>query len=144
MISLARRCSYLPGSLSGPDDFDTSILSCDMKTQISIFSVLLFSYISYFIIIIIYNICISYFFIRVCWTACICPILVQRSYFFFSHPTSLFWLATCCFKIELLLKCVHYLYNCKYFPLSPNLGHNVISFDKIYILKIKLIYHFLC
>ena len=32
VISLARHCSNLPGILSGPDDFDTSILSSNMKT----------------------------------------------------------------------------------------------------------------
>ena len=35
VISLARLCSNLPGSLSGPDDFDTSILSSNMKTPFS-------------------------------------------------------------------------------------------------------------
>ena len=62
-------------------------------------------------------------------------LLIRRSYFsyfFLSHPTFptfLFWLAACCYKIP--LKCVNYLYDCKYFPRSPNLGHN-ISFYKIY------------
>ena len=32
VISLARHCSNIPGSLSGPDDFDTSNLSSNMKT----------------------------------------------------------------------------------------------------------------
>ena len=35
VISLARHCSNLPGSLSGPDDFGTSILSSNMKTPFS-------------------------------------------------------------------------------------------------------------
>ena len=35
VISLARLCSNLPGSLSGPDYFDTSILSSNMKTPFS-------------------------------------------------------------------------------------------------------------
>ena len=35
VISLARLYSNLPGSLSGPYDFDTSILSSNMKTPFS-------------------------------------------------------------------------------------------------------------
>ena len=35
MISLARHSSNLQGSLSGPDDFDTLILSSSMKIQFS-------------------------------------------------------------------------------------------------------------
>ena len=35
MISLARLCSNLPESLSGPDDFHISILSSNMKTPFS-------------------------------------------------------------------------------------------------------------
>ena len=31
VISFARHCSDLPGSLSGPHDFDTSILYCNIK-----------------------------------------------------------------------------------------------------------------
>ena len=32
---LTRHCSNFPGSLSGPDDFDISILSSNIKTQFS-------------------------------------------------------------------------------------------------------------